>query len=325
MIDRVRTTAHRSWGHMVARILIVGEPQHAADLRAMIAARAEVSEVPGDAVVAALADECADLLVIALDAPVRQRLRQLALVRTAAMRHGVPVLALIGRDNPEALIKAFDLGAADCAGLPLDRGEINARVAALMRRKRATDALSAEARASRTLAHTDAVTGLFNRHYFDSQLGALVDRARARATPLAVLMLDIDTFKPINDKFGHAAGDAMLRTVAAQLTANVRASDAVVRYGGDELVVLMPDTDLATAQRIAERLRKAVSEVAVELPPEKRARGATLIRLTVSVGVAALEPGDCDGPALLARADAALFVAKRAGRNRVVMADSAAA
>jgi two-component system cell cycle response regulator len=310
---------------MVARILIVGEADHTAGLRVLIAERAEVSTIADDAVPAAIAGHGVDLLVVTVDTPVRKRLRELARLRAAAVRYGVPILALVARDNPLALIKAFDLGAADCAGLPLDAGEINARVAALLRRKRATDALSAEARESRTLAQTDAVTGLYNRHYFDSQLGALVGRARDRATPLAVMILDIDTFKPINDQFGHAAGDATLRAVAAQLTANVRASDAVVRYGGDELVVLMPDTDQATAQRIAERLRKAVSEVAVELPAAIKARGATLIRLTVSIGVAALEPADRDGLALLARADAALFVAKRAGRNRVVMADSAAA
>ena len=264
-------------------------------------------------------------VVIAIEPPWRQRLRQLALLRSAAIAHAIPVLVLVPRDNPDALIKAFELGAADCAGLPLDTGEINARIGAMLRRKRTSDALSAEARASRTLAQTDAVTGLFNRHYFDSQLGNLVKRARARSTPLAVLILDIDTFKPINDNFGHAAGDAMLRAMAAMLTANVRGSDAVIRYGGEELVVLMPDTDLATAHRIAERLRKAASDVAVKLPTVARTAGARLISLTVSIGVAVLEPGDWDGPALLARADAALFVAKRGGRNRVEMAESAAA
>jgi two-component system cell cycle response regulator len=308
---------------MVARILIAGESHHADALRQLLAPRVEVTVLPPGGDATTIAEYAPDLLVVPVEAPWDTGFDRFADLRAAAAAHAVPVLALIGRDNPDALIQAFDLGAADCAGLPLHGGEINARIGALMRNKRTTDALSAEARASRTLAHTDAVTGLYNRHYFDAELDKLVTRARTRAAPLAVLMLDIDTFKPINDNFGHAAGDAMLRAVAEQLIANVRASDSVVRYGGDELVVLMPDTDLATADRIAERLRSAVCDVAVELPAPPP--GPTLIGLTVSIGVAALEPGDRDGPALLARADAALFTAKRAGRNRVVMADSAAA
>jgi two-component system cell cycle response regulator len=143
---------------------------------------------------------------------------------------------------------------------------------------------------------------------------------------MVVLMLDIDSFKPVNDRFGHAAGDRALKAVAQRLCASVRGSDSVARYGGDELVVLMPDTDLTIARRIAERLRYSVEATPVEAVPAEAGTGdVAALRITVSIGIAALEAGDIDGAALLARADSALFVAKRAGRNRVETAGSAAA
>lgn len=270
------------------------------------------------------------LLIVTIDpigdSPAGVSLHQLAQLRASAAAAQVPILALVPRDNPQALVAAFELGASDCAGLPLDDGEISARVTALLHRKKMTDRLSAEAQAVRLMAHTDAVTGLFNRHYFDSALEQSVQRARAQVMPLVVLMLDIDSFKPVNDRFGHAAGDRALKTVAQRLCASVRGSDSVARYGGDELVVLMPDTDLTIARRIAERLRHSVEATPVEAMPIKgRAGDVAALRITVSIGIAALETGDIDGAALLARADSALFVAKRAGRNRVETAGSAAA
>lgn len=306
---------------MIERILLVGAGRHTTVLATLFGDAALVEAVRATDAAVRVRENRAELLVVVLDEPGHEGMRQLAELRTAAHGNDTPVLALVPRNMPDALIKAFDLGVSDCAGLPIDGGEVRARAAALLRRKRVLDRMSTEARAAQLLANTDAVTGLFNRHYLDSQLGEIVNRARAGGLPLVVLMLDIDAFKPVNDRFGHAAGDRALQAVAARLSASVRGSDMVVRYGGDELVVVMPDTDLATARRIAERLRATVEATPIGGPDASAAE----VRITVSIGVAALETSDVDGPALLCRADAALFAAKRAGRNRVETAASAVA
>ena len=306
---------------MIENILLVGAKQHASALTALFGSAAQVEAVRAADAVVRVREHGTDLLIVALDQPGLESLRQLARLRAAAHGNDTPVLALVPRNMPDALIKAFELGVSDCAGLPIDGGEVRARAAALLRRKRMLDRISTEARATQLLANTDAVTGLFNRRYLETHFADLFARARANGTPLVVLMLDIDAFKPVNDRFGHAAGDRALQAVATRLSASVRGSDMVVRYGGDELVVVMPDTDLATARRIAERLRATVEATPIGGPDARAAD----VCITVSIGVAALEPGDVDGPALLGRADAALFVAKRAGRNRVETAGSAAA
>jgi two-component system cell cycle response regulator len=306
---------------MIEKILLVGAKHYASTLATLFGDAAQVDDVRAADAVVRVRDHGTDLLIVALDQPGLENLRQLARLRAAAHSNDTPVLALVPRNMPDALIKAFDLGVSDCAGLPIDGGEVRARAAALLRRKRMLDRISTEARATQLLANTDAVTGLFNRRYLDTHLGEIVTRSRAGGLPLVVLMLDIDAFKPVNDRFGHAAGDRALQAVAARLSSSVRGSDMVVRYGGDELVVVMPDTDLATARRIAERLRATVEAT----PIGGTDAHAADMRITVSIGVAALEPGDVDGPALLHRADAALFVAKRAGRNRVETAGSSAA
>ncbi|MGL4541976.1 MAG: diguanylate cyclase [Polymorphobacter sp.] len=306
---------------MTETLLLVGAGHHVSALEQLFGGSTVVEAVRAADAVVRLRDRRAELLIVALDTPGLESLRQLARLRTAAHDNDVPVLALVPRNMPEALIKAFDLGVSDCAGLPVDDGEVRARVAALLRRKRMIDRLSSEARSTQLLANTDAVTGLYNRRYLDVELAETVARARAGGQPLVVLMLDIDAFKPVNDRFGHAAGDRALQAVAARLVASVRGSDIVARYGGDELVVLMPDTDLVTARRVAERLRETVEATPIDGPDARTAA----IRITVSIGVAALDSHDTDAAGLLSRADAALFVAKRAGRNRVETAGSAAA
>ena len=305
---------------MSARILIVGNGDAAEQLRDRLPAATQLVALRAADACVRLRDRAADLLIVVLDESWQEGMRQLAQLRQEAFAAAVPVLALVPRNNPEALVRAFDMGVADCAGLPLDAHEASARIGALLRRKSQADRLTAEARDARHRANTDSVTGLFNRYYLDEQLAAAIAAARKRGSPLTLLMLDIDAFKPVNDRFGHAAGDRALRAVAARLSANVRAIDTIVRYGGDELVVMMPDTDIPTARRIAERLRSIVGET-----PVPGADGsADSMQVTVSIGMAALEARDSDGAALLARADAALFAAKRAGRNRVEAAISAA-
>ena len=167
-------------------------------------------------------------------------------------------------------------------------------------------------------AQTDALTGVLNRRSLLERLQAACERAKARGLPIALLFIDLDHFKEINDTYGHLAGDACLRAVVAPIQAELRHSDVIGRYGGEEFVVVLSSADAAAAEAIAERILKRVAglEVGGFGPP---------IRLTCSIGVAASDSLGVWGEALIARADAAVYAAKSSGRNRVYLAAAAAA
>jgi diguanylate cyclase (GGDEF)-like protein len=167
---------------------------------------------------------------------------------------------------------------------------------------------------------TDVLTGWHNRRYLQVRLKEELARASREQVRLVCLMLDIDRFKQVNDTWGHAAGDAVLREFAQRIEAEVRASDVAARYGGEEFVVVLPGTGTADGVRLAERIRHAVSATPFELPSKER------IPVTVSIGVSAAMPASHArdlktlGDSLLARADVALYDAKTEGRDRVVVA-----
>src|SRR5205823_4007405 len=160
---------------------------------------------------------------------------------------------------------------------------------------------------------TDQLTGLHNRRYMTGQLGALVSRAARGGEPVSALMIDIDHFKKINDSFGHDIGDEVLQEFAVRLASNVRAVDLPCRYGGEEFVVIMPETSLEDAGRIAERIRRHVAG-----SPFRVAGGSELLSVTISIGVAATTGEGDFAEALLKRADEAVYEAKASGRNMVI-------
>jgi two-component system cell cycle response regulator len=162
------------------------------------------------------------------------------------------------------------------------------------------------------LAITDALTGLHNRRYMETHISGLVEETRSRGHPLAVLVLDIDHFKLINDTHGHDAGDEVLREFALRVRKSIRGIDLACRYGGEEFVAVMPETDLAAATAVAERLRGRIAS-----EPFAVQQGAREIDVTISIGTAALGEND-DAAAVIKRADQALYRAKRTGRNRVL-------
>ncbi len=171
-----------------------------------------------------------------------------------------------------------------------------------------------EARATLSqLASTDQLTGLANRHTLFTRLDEELERQRRSGKPLSVAMIDVDHFKSVNDDFGHANGDVVLREIAAHIRAGVRKYDIAARFGGEEFLLVLPGSDLANMEQSAERIRKAI-EAKVRAGPEAAQRG-----VTVSIGVASLRAGE-DKDTLIARADAALYRAKEQGRNRVVAA-----
>ena len=166
---------------------------------------------------------------------------------------------------------------------------------------------------------TDVLTGWNNRRYLIVRLGEELARARRDETRLVCLMLDIDHFKRVNDTWGHAAGDVVLRELAQRIESQVRASDVAARYGGEEFVVLLPDTDVNAASKLADRIRREVASTPIVLP------NGDMVTITASIGIAQVSPSPDDrdlktlGESLIARADVALYAAKSAGRDRVVV------
>lgn len=261
-----------------------------------------------------VAADALGILIVAMDGETwRYSMAVMTELHADGARKSSVVFALVQRDDPAALVRAFDLGVADVAGLPIDAHEVRARLAVLVRRRQIAAARAAEMRAAWRLAVIDPVTGLYNRQHLDAVLPASIDSARAGGRSLAVLLVDLDALKPFNDRWGHAAGDRMLCGVADTLLANVRPLDTVARMGGDEMAVVMPDTDLDTAAGIAARLVDVIARMAVG---SGRMAG---VSITVSIGMATLGAAD-DAASLLARADSALYAAKKQGRNRFAVA-----
>jgi diguanylate cyclase (GGDEF)-like protein len=172
----------------------------------------------------------------------------------------------------------------------------------------------------RRLSNSDRLTGLFNRAYFEDFLAAEVRRSRRYSRSFAVAMVDIDRFKSFNDTYGHAAGDMALKVVAVTIQRALRRSDLVARYGGEEMVLVMPETTLSAARKRLEGVREAVASEAIRIPKRDEQ-----VRITVSAGVACWPVDGEDPDDLLHIADARLFHAKALGRNRVVASSVAAA
>ena len=255
----------------------------------------------------------ADVLIVNIAAKSFDGLRLIAQVRSDETTRHLPVLAIWEPEEKARAVKALEIGANDLLTRPIDPEEMAARVRTLIRQKRYTDFLRHNLDHRPEPAVTDPRTGLHNRRYMSGQLGALVKRAVTGGDPVAALVLDIDHFKRVNDTFGHDVGDEVLREFAVRLATNVRAIDLACRLGGEEFVVIMPDTSLEAAHRVAERLRLHVSGA-----PFRVSGAEEPLAVTVSIGVAAtLGSGDV-AEALIKRADAAVYEAKRAGRNQVI-------
>jgi two-component system cell cycle response regulator len=249
-------------------------------------------------------------------------LRLMAELRSRTHGRQAACCLLREADSVSGDAMAFDLGAADVIDPRADLQEMVLRLQRALARKQAADRLRASVRDGLRMAVRDPLTGLHNRRFAVGRLAALSQPAPDAATSLAVLIVDLDRFKRVNDEFGHAAGDAVLVEVARRLAAAVRPADLVARLGGEEFLVALPDTGLAQACAIAERLCEVVQAEPVALP----AGGA--LRITASIGVAVAEIAP-SGPAvpfqlLLDRADRALLAAKSSGRNQVTVARSAA-
>jgi two-component system cell cycle response regulator len=253
-----------------------------------------------------------DLLIVSLALENFDGLRLCSQVRSLDRTRNVPILAISDAEDSARLIRGLEIGVNDYLSRPVDKNELLARVRTQIRKKRYAERLRDNVQMSIEMAITDALTGLYNRRYMETHVGSLVEQAASRGKPLTVLVLDIDYFKSINDTHGHDAGDDVLREFALRIRKSIRGIDLACRYGGEEFVVVMPETDLAVATLVAERLRRRIAG-----EPFPIQQGARSVEVTISIGIAALGGGD-NAASVLKRADQALYRAKRDGRNRVV-------
>jgi two-component system cell cycle response regulator len=258
-----------------------------------------------------------DLLIVSLSLQNADGLRLCSQVRSLERIRRLPILVIVEPGNDARLLRGLDIGVNDYLARPIDNNELLARVRTQIKRKRYADILQNRFAESVEMAITDPLTGLYNRRYMESHLKTLVEEATQRGKALSLLITDIDYFKAVNDSHGHGAGDAVLKEFAARIRENIRGVDLACRLGGEEFVIVMPDTGLARAYHVAERLRAGIARQPFTLDAM-----ATVLDVTASVGVASLEGAGDSPEGLLSRADQALYRAKRDGRNRVI-ADAA--
>jgi len=233
----------------------------------------------------------------------------LAELKSDPVLRDTPVVFLTAKTEQDDVNRGLAMGAHDYLRKPFEPSELAARVRAAIRVKHLQDELRARNAVLELMARTDPLTGLANRRHLSDHLRQTAALAMRQGTPVAVLMIDIDHFKAINDRLGHDAGDTVLRRVSMAIQSSVRACDSVGRWGGEEFLAVLPATSLSGAFEVGERVRAAV-ERGGRLDDDDGSIGAT-----VSVGCAAGDGTDLDQ--LVRAADTALYAAKQAGRNQV--------
>jgi two-component system cell cycle response regulator len=297
------------------RILLVDDRASSYErLAALLSAEhtVDVETDPSEALFHA-AENNYDLLIVSLGLENFDGLRLCSQARSLERTRHVPILAIADANSNARLLRGLEIGVNDYLLRPVDKNELLARARTQIRRRRYTDRLRDNVQNSIEMAVTDGLTGLHNRRYMESHLVTLAEQASTRGKPLALMMLDIDFFKSINDSYGHDAGDDVLREFAVRVRKSIRGIDLACRYGGEEFVIVMPETDLHVAGIVAERLRRSIAG-----EPFAVHNGAKRIEVTISIGLSILERKGEPVADVLKRADVALYRAKHDGRNRVV-------
>jgi two-component system, cell cycle response regulator len=251
-----------------------------------------------------------DLLVVNLSLADEDPLKLVSILRASDATHETPLLLVGEPGEKDRILRGFELGANDWLVQPVDPNELRARARNQIRRKFYQDQLRSDLGHALEMALTDPLTGFYNQRYLMRHLHGLLNDGGAPGG-VVVMMIDVDHFKEINDRWGHLTGDTALQTIAATLRRRVRVVDAIARYGGEEFVVVMRGTTRVEAASAAERLRAAIAEMPFE--PEPGVRHP----MTVSIGIACCDDQSMTAEQLLAAADQALYQAKRRGRNRI--------
>lgn len=257
-----------------------------------------------------------DLIIVSTQLADMDGLRLASHFKGLEETRSVPVLMLVDEDDSRAMLKGLELGVNDYIIMPVDYNEMAARVKTQIRRKKYQDALKSNYQQTISRSITDGLTGLYNRHYLNTHLDNLVRQSLNNNKPMSLIILDMDHFKAVNDTYGHDIGDQVLKQFADIVIKSIRSSDLAARFGGEEFVVLMPETDNQQAKDAAERIRKTLETTQLKVTHE-----VGQIQKTVSIGVSFMNDMGDTGQAMLKRADEVLYKAKNNGRNRVECAE----
>lgn len=258
-----------------------------------------------------LTENKVDLIICDLVMPQIDGLKFLQLMKTRPDLGNIPVIILTVKADLKEKLEGLEQGASDYLTKPFDAAELVARVKIHLKMKKLQDELKSANEHFKQLSNIDPLTNLYNRRFFTEVIEAELHRSSRFRSYVSLLVVDIDHFKKVNDIYGHQAGDKVLSAVAEKLREGLRTYDIASRYGGEEFVLVLPNTPLDKAMEVAERLRKAVQSLSFLIPLDR-------VEVTVSIGLAAFptQHVDCFN-ALFTRADAALYRAKQNGRNRV--------
>lgn len=254
-----------------------------------------------------------DIILLGLSRQSYDPLRLCAHFRTTDVTRALSIIVMADERDRELAGQALELGASDVIQMPLVKEELLARVSTQTKRTRYVDILRQRVDRGLELAVIDQLTGLYNRRYMTNQLTLWLKRSAMGGKPMSVMAADIDHFKQVNDRHGHEAGDRVLQEFAERIQAHVRPKDIVCRPGGEEFLVIMPETPGDLACAAAERVRRAIAAEPFEIAETP----GDSIDVTVSVGVATYAGEEDTVGHVLKRADDALYEAKSAGRNQV--------
>ncbi|MDG7052538.1 MAG: PleD family two-component system response regulator [Wolbachia endosymbiont of Alcedoecus sp.] len=255
-----------------------------------------------------------DLIISDMQFSQTDGLRLCSEFRSKVETRYTPILILSEDYDKNNLVKALNVGANDYLTVPLDESELIARVNLQVKRKRYQDALRMNLFNNAEMSIKDPLTNCYNRRYFDAHLKNIVKDSVEKDRRLSLMILDIDYFKVVNDDFGHSAGDELLKQMQKRISENIRVTDLLARFGGEEFVVVMPDTNISDAYTVAERIREIIATEPFVLSGENITHS-----VTVSIGIAEMQKSDLDNiKKFIVRADRYLYKAKNSGRNRVV-------
>lgn len=251
----------------------------------------------------------ADLVIVSLVSEKFDGLRFCARLRSDARTRDLPILAIGQVDDEARLIRAYDIGINDTLMRPIESQELQARVSTQLKRKFYADNLKENFNESLEMVVTDPLTGIGNRRFMDRSIAPLFAQLAEKGSPFSLVVFDVDKFKRVNDMLGHDVGDKVLQEVSARLATNVRSIDILSRYGGEEFLVAMPDTNQAEAMIAADRIRALLGGSTFTV-------GKKAISVTISAGVSEVYAGDHFRD-VFKRADDALYRAKQNGRDCV--------
>jgi two-component system cell cycle response regulator len=279
-----------------------------------IEARVTLAATVAEATTLAQEGNC-DLAIASLDLATEDGLQICPQLRTHETTRQMPILLIANETETPRVAKGLDLGANDYLLRPIDSNELLARTRTQLKQRRHYVRMRSNYEQNMSLALVDPLTGAFNRRYLEAHAPKLLARCRMVSKPLAIGMIDLDYFKQVNDRYGHAAGDTVLKEIVNRITQGLRPFDLVARMGGEEFVIIMPETGIGAATAIGERLRERIGQM-----PIAWSEKAAPLPVTVSIGIAIGQPDEnVTVDAIIARADRALYEAKKAGRNCVML------